>query len=205
MEPKERIGNRLRRFRKNKGWTLKELGQMLGVHWTTIQAWEKGKYSVPTTRVFKVCELFGISPNQLFEEKPDELAYPYVEGIFPETAILAPENVVKNINMKEILPVGPDFALFRVESDSMKNLGILKGDWAVVDTSIKEIHIKNIYAVAIFHSHDEKGEITFKKVEKIGGTVILIPSNPEYDIQIYHQSEIAIIGKLVGVVRSLKN
>lgn len=203
MKQTEEVGKKLRKFRKNRGWTLKEMGNKLGLHWTTIQAWEKGKYGIPSTKVGKVCKLLDISPSLLFEEKPDKIFYPFLEGVEPNTAILSPENISKNINIKDILPAGADFALLKVESDSMKNAGILKGDWAVIDTSIIDLHIKNVYAIAIFHNRGKKGEITLKKMEKVGSTVILIPSNTEYDIQVYHKSEIKILGKVVRVLRTL--
>ena len=203
MKQTEEVGKKLRKFRKNRGWTLKEMGNKLGLHWTTIQAWEKGKYGIPSTKVGRVCKLLEISPSLLFEEKPDKIFYPFLEGVEPNTAILAPENISKNINIKDILPTGADFALLKVESDSMKNAGILKGDWAVIDTSIADLHIKNVYAIAIFHNRGKKGEITLKKMEKVGSTVILIPSNTEYDIQVYHKSEIKILGKVVRVLRTL--
>jgi len=203
LKQTEEVGKKLRKFRKNRGWTLKEMGNKLGLHWTTIQAWEKGKYGIPSTKVGRVCKLLEISPSLLFEEKPDKIFYPFLEGVEPNTAILAPENISKNINIKDILPTGADFALLKVESDSMKNAGILKGDWAVIDTSIADLHIKNVYAIAIFHNRGKKGEITLKKMEKVGSTVILIPSNTEYDIQVYHKSEIKILGKVVRVLRTL--
>ncbi len=203
MKQTEKIGKKLRKFRKNKGWTLKIMGGKLGLHWTTIQAWEKGKYSIPSTKVDRVCKVLGIFPSLLFEEKPDKIFYPYIEGILPDLAVLAPENISKNINIKEILPTGADYALIRVESDSMKNSGILKGDWVVVDTSIADFHIKNIYAVAIFHDRENKGELSLKKIEKVGSTIILIPSNVEYDIQVYHKSEVEVVGKVIRVLRIL--
>ena len=143
MKQTEEIGKKLRRFRKNKGWTLKKMAGKLGLHWTTIQAWEKGKYGIPSTKVGKVCKILGISPSLLFEEKPDKIFYPYIEGLFPQTAVLAPENISKNINIKEILPTGADFALLKAGSDSMKNAGILKDDWVVIDTSVVDFKIKN--------------------------------------------------------------
>jgi len=203
LKQTEKIGKKLRKFRKNKGWTLKKMSEKLGLHWTTIQAWEKGKYGIPSTKVDKVCKVLGISPSLLFEEKPDKITYPYVEGIFSGTAVLASKNISKNINIKEILPTGADFMLIKVESDSMKNAGILKGDWVVVDISIVDPHIKNIYVVAIFYDKEIKGELTLKKIEKVGSTVILIPSNAEYDIQVYHKSEVQVVGKVVRVLRAL--
>ncbi|MEJ2568454.1 MAG: helix-turn-helix domain-containing protein [candidate division WOR-3 bacterium] len=176
MKQTEEVGKKLRKFRKNRGWTLKEMGNKLGLHWTTIQAWEKGKYGIPSTKVVRVCKLLDISPSLLFEEKPDKIFYPFLEGLEPNTSILSPENISKNINLK---------------------------DWVVIDTSIVDLHIKNVYAIAVFHNRGKKGEITLKKIEKVGSTVILIPSNTEYDIQVYHKSEIQILGKVVRVLRTL--
>lgn len=203
MKQTEKIGKKLRKFRKNKGWTLKKMAGKLGLHWTTIQAWEKGKYGVPSTKIAKVCRVLGISPSLLFEDQPDKVIYPFIEGVFPDIAVLEHKNISKNININEILPSGADFALIKVESDSMKNAGILKGDWVVVDISVTDPHMKNIYVVAIFYEGENRGELSLKKVEKVGSTVILIPSNVEYDIQVYHKSEIKIIGKVVKVIRSL--
>lgn len=203
MKQTERTGKKLRGFRKNRGWTLKEMAEKLGVHWTTIQAWEKGKYGIPSTKVERVCNVLGISPSLLFEEKPDKIIYPYVKSLLPDSAILSPGNIRKNINIKEILPTGADFGLLKVKSDSMKNAGILKGDWVIFDTSFNNFHIKDIYVVAVFYENEDKGELTLKKVEKIGSTIILIPSNNEYDIQVYHKSEVKVVGKVIRVLRAL--
>ena len=68
----------------------------------------------------------------------------------------------------------------------------------------RQANKKNIYAIAKFYDKEKKGEITLKKIEKVGSTVILIPSNIEYDIQVYHKSEIQVLGKVIRVLRALQ-
>lgn len=77
MEEKMIFGEQVRRLRKEKKMTQKELAERLGLSVRTVVSYENGK-SYPKSREIydKLAEIFGISVNTLFlEEEPKEDIY----------------------------------------------------------------------------------------------------------------------------------
>jgi len=197
-----KIGERIRIARKLKGLTLKEMGEKLNVHWSTVQGWEKGK-GIPSTKINKICKVLEILPSRLFEDKSETIQYSYLSEISAGTPIFASENIKRIINIKEILPKDPNLLLLKVIGDSMIGEGIYPGDYVLIEPSINNINEKGIYAVAIFSHGCEHAEALLKKIRKTDNKIILCSCNFKYYPEIYHQSEIQIIGKVVRVIRKL--
>lgn len=66
------LGTRLRKFRKLKDWTQKELGQRAGVDWKNISSYESGRL-VPSDRTLaRFAEALGITVNDLVAEEPTQ-------------------------------------------------------------------------------------------------------------------------------------
>ena len=63
---KEEIAKNLAFFRKKSCMTQKELGKLLGVRDNTITQWEKGVNSIDVEMLFKACDIFGISINDIY-------------------------------------------------------------------------------------------------------------------------------------------
>lgn len=58
----------LRTFRKEETtWTLEELGEELGVHYTTVGRWEKGENRIPADKRKELADLLGVSEKQIRE------------------------------------------------------------------------------------------------------------------------------------------
>ena len=73
-KPKEKYANvvepdsfpeRLRTIRKRKGFTQKQLAEMLNVDNTTISSWELGKNDVPSTIIVQLAKLFDTTSDFL--------------------------------------------------------------------------------------------------------------------------------------------
>lgn len=60
------LADNIRLFRKQKGWSQKELGQKLKVSQTAIFYWEKGTREPDVKTIRELSELFGVSPNDLY-------------------------------------------------------------------------------------------------------------------------------------------
>lgn len=89
---------------------------------------------------------------------------------------------------------GGDIRGIRVSGDSMSGDSIADGDIAMIrfqNTADKG----DILAVRI------EDEITLKRVNLIGDTAQLLPSNPDYAIREVPARNLQVIGKLVGVIR----
>lgn len=60
------MGQRLKKVREEKGWTLREAGKHIGINWTYLQMLEKGK-NIPRLKVLKqITEIYEITPDYLF-------------------------------------------------------------------------------------------------------------------------------------------
>ena len=75
MDLKQKIGERIRKIRKSKNLTLKQLGAMMGIADSSITVWEKG-YNVPSLRmILLLCQKLNISADELIysEEELQEM------------------------------------------------------------------------------------------------------------------------------------
>lgn len=61
----ESFGSRLQRLRKERGFTLAQLAERLGVSKPTVWAWEKGKARPLESRIAAIAEVFGVPEGQL--------------------------------------------------------------------------------------------------------------------------------------------
>lgn len=62
----------LKTLRKNRRWSQQEVAEALGVEPLTVSRWERG-YSSPSSRHKQLlCQLFGVSPQQLGFPQPPQ-------------------------------------------------------------------------------------------------------------------------------------
>ncbi|MDF7817399.1 helix-turn-helix transcriptional regulator [Runella sp. MFBS21] len=57
------------KFRNEKGLTQKELAEKLGIKNQSVSKWEKGEALPKGERLMKLCEILGVTPNQLSYEQ----------------------------------------------------------------------------------------------------------------------------------------
>lgn len=63
---KEEIAKNLLFYRKKNGYTQKQLAEYLGVKNTSISNWESGNNSMDVETLFKICDLFNVSVNDMY-------------------------------------------------------------------------------------------------------------------------------------------
>lgn len=61
------FGNRLKKFRKKKGFTQKEISMKLGAEISTYANWEQGRRSPGIYDIWNITQELEISANDLFE------------------------------------------------------------------------------------------------------------------------------------------
>ena len=66
------IGNRIKKLRKEKNLTQKELGDKLNVHANTISMYEKGNRKVSLETANKLSEIFNVSVDYIIKGKDKE-------------------------------------------------------------------------------------------------------------------------------------
>ncbi len=104
-----------------------------------------------------------------------------------ESYIPLPIEMVRNIDNPFIL---------RVQGDSMIDAHIMPNDYVVIRTQ-SAVSENDIAAVLV------NDEATIKRVKLGEGVLRLIPANERYSVQEVPVEEATIIGKVVGLIRSL--
>ena len=110
--------------------------------------------------------------------------------------IFASENIEGMLAVDDsFLPTKKVFAL-KVKGDSMKNAGILDGDYVLA----RRQHSAESGEIIVFIVGDE---ITVKRYDSDGDKVFLIPENEDYEARMIRKSssELQIAGKVVGLLR----
>jgi transcriptional regulator with XRE-family HTH domain len=70
------LGERIKELRENKGWGQKELAAKVGVKQPTVAGWESGAHEVTPKNRRKLCEVLGITPNELYGITPPTIIKP---------------------------------------------------------------------------------------------------------------------------------
>lgn len=108
--------------------------------------------------------------------------------------ILADENIEEYLELPEMIGGEDGDYILRVKGDSMKNAGILAGDYVVVKQS--DVAADGEIVVALLEH-----EATVKRYFLEEDLIRLEPENPAY--KPIRTREAQILGKVVGVFRSL--
>jgi transcriptional regulator with XRE-family HTH domain len=67
VDPVVDFGRRVRAVRQAHGWTLEELAERCGLHWTYVGQVERGKRNVTLRNIVKLAEALGVEPGELLD------------------------------------------------------------------------------------------------------------------------------------------
>jgi repressor LexA len=95
---------------------------------------------------------------------------------------------------ESILGAGEHFVL-EISGDSMINAGILDGDFVVIKRA--DAAQSGEIVVALIDGE----EATLKRLRKKGASIALEAANPAYETRIFGPDQVAVQGKLVGLIR----
>lgn len=195
------MGQKIYYLRTQKGLTLEELGNMVGVGKSTVRKWENGMIAnMRRDKILKVAEALGTSPSYLMGwEKPEPtLALPkgssYAENIpvgqtLPDN-YLNPEKIEDNIAKADFYLVAKD--------DSMINARIHDGDIVFVH---KQEQVNNGEIAAVILNNERTASLRrvyYYAKEKV---LILKPENPSFEDSIFMGQDLRnarIIGKVIA-------
>ncbi|MFN3584719.1 transcriptional repressor LexA [Phenylobacterium sp.] len=93
-----------------------------------------------------------------------------------------------------MLGAGEHFVL-EIQGDSMINAGILDGDFVV----IRRTDAANSGDIVVALVNGE--EATLKRLRKKGASIALEAANPAYETRIFGPDQVAVQGRLVGLIR----
>lgn len=192
--------------------TLRELGERLGITSTNgvrdhLQALiEKGYVRRDERRARGIQALRtsgGVTLGQVQRGKAalerEVVQVPVLGRVAAGTPVLAEQNVEQHLAVdRELIRDGDVFAL-RVAGDSMRDAGILDGDYVFVrqQTTAQPRDI----VVALLDD-----ETTVKRFIPTGDTVRLEPENPAFQPIVVRRGDprLAILGKVSAVLRTIK-
>jgi len=129
------------------------------------------------------------------QESGGEFRVPLVGMVPAGRPVTAVENIQDYVTIDHNMFRGDGLFTLRVKGDSMQGAGILDGDIAIVrqQSSVKD---GDIVVVRI------DDEATLKRYYHRGDHIVLHPENEAYeDIVVRSDREVAIVGKMVGVIR----
>lgn len=205
-------GAKIKQLRLEKGWSLQDLGDRLGVGKSTVRRWENGEIASLKAETLKaIADAFGVSPLEFFDSQDADEFYREIEANEPPDhswvpivgRVAAGQPMYAEDNIEGYLVIGADedeygplFAL-RIAGDSMEP-EIKKGSIALV----RPQEDADTGDVVIVHINGE--DATCKRIKKTSAGLTLLPANPAYDMQSYTWAEVAetpvsIVGKVIEV------
>ena len=55
----------IKQLRKLNDLSLKQAGELIGVHFNTLSNWEKGSIKVPEVAKAKICQVYGVKESEV--------------------------------------------------------------------------------------------------------------------------------------------
>ena len=205
------MGKKIHELRMQKGMTLEELGNIVGVGKSTVRKWENGIIAnMKRDKILKVSVALGVSPAYLmgWQESTDEEiislnnVHPIELKRFPMLGDIAcgvPKYT--NEDRERYVMAGPninaDFCL-RASGDSMVGARILDGDIVFIR---KQDMVENGEIAAVVVNNDSEATLKRLYYYPDKGVLILKPENPAYEDLIFSGNElnqVHVLGKAMA-------
>lgn len=173
--------------------TMREMGEALGFSWPAarghLRALERKGLIRINPRKSRGVEITGMAPG-------NTLPLPLVGDIRAGRPLLAREEIGQTVAVDRNLFRDEDAFVLRVTGDSMRDAGILEGDYVVVSPS-REVSPGSI-GVALIGE-----EATVKRIYPDREAVTLVPANSAMAPESHDPREVTILGRVTGVIRKL--
>ena len=182
-------------YTKSHGYppTVREIGEHFRILWAAarghLQALQKKGFIRLIRSRSRGIEIPGLRPA-------DGIPVPIAGTIRAGEPILAREDAGSNIMIDRGLFPYPDAFSLRITGDSMQDAGILEGDYVVIKPQ-NTIDSGEIGVVLI------EDEATVKRIFRKHGKIILKPENETMEPTAHRPDDVAVIGKVVGVIRKM--
>lgn len=209
------MGQKIHSLRVQKGLTLEELGNMVGVGKSTVRKWENGIIAnMKRDKILKVSEALGTTPAYLMGwEENEKIAsldnvYPIELKRFPmlgEIACGEPRytNEIRESYVLAGTDIHADFCL-KAKGDSMINARIHDGDIVFIR---KQDTVENGDIAAVVVNNDSEATLKRFFYYREKSLLILKPENSSYEDQIYQGEElnqVHVLGKAIAFQSDIK-
>ena len=191
----------MRRYRKQCGYSQKDLASQLFVTQQAVGKWERGEATPNPETVLKIAKILGITTDQLLGDTATPAStggtwVPVLGDVAAGIPIEAVENIVDYEEIDSSMASTGEFFGLRIKGSSMEPR-IRDGDVVIVR---RQEDAETSDTAVILVNGDSA---TVKRIKKEpDGSLWLLPNNPAYDPQHDSPAEIAtlpvrIIGKVV--------
>lgn len=193
----------LRRYAGRHGYppTVREIGEHFGILWAAARNHLKALEKKGALRLHphrsRGIEIVGEGTGAVPLAR-DALSIPLLGKITAGKPITAHEEHEADIVIDRSLFKSPDAFSLRVRGDSMVGAGILDGDFVVVRPQ-STVQSGEIAAVLL-----DDDEATIKRVLLKEGRVVLVPENPRMEPIAFDPAAVAVLGKVIGVIRRIR-
>lgn len=206
------IHERLRELRVQMGKTQYEVADAIGISRPRYAHFEQGRAEPDIETLKALARYFGVSLEYLLNGEEKKAAEDILSGVETEPARLIPvvgvirggdpiyaqEDILGYLHAPtSAIKNGYNYFYLRVIGDSMKGDGIFPGSYVLVR---KQEYVEDGDIAVVYIRETE--EATVKRIRFIDRRVLLVPSNPEYEIQMYKPEEVKVIGKVTMVIHS---
>ncbi len=181
--------------------SLREIGERFGINSTNgvrsvLEALERKGYIHRNRYLSRGIEILKETPEHLDERQLR--AVPWVGRVAAGTPVWAEQNIEGNFYVDRTFAPGEHIFSLRVQGDSMKNAGILDGDFVLVRR--QQTAQKGDIVVAQIDD-----EATVKRFYPERKRVRLEPDNPDFGPIIVEKGTpgFAIAGKVIGLLRKM--
>ncbi len=188
-------------FMQERGYppTLREIGNEFGIRSTNgvrvnLAALEKKQYIRRRPWLSRGIEIVSAPKVQ---QTDSEVGYvPIIGKVAAGEPIFASENIEGMLAVDDSFMSTKKVFALKVKGDSMKNVGILDGDFVLA----RRQHTADTGDIVVFIVGEE---ISVKRFDTKGDKVYLIPENDEYETKVLEKksSDLQIAGKIVGLIR----
>lgn len=208
------MGQKIKALREQKGLTLEELGNKVGVGKSTVRKWETGIISnMKRDKIAKVASALDVSPSYLMGWENNDFTYPdtslgkhgisinVLGRVAAGIPIEAIEDIVDIEEISDTLARTGKFFGLQIHGDSMEPQ-MYEGDTVIIrqqdDAENGDI------VIALVNGNDA----TCKRLMKYAGGIGLLSINTKYEPIMYSNEQISnmpvkIIGKVVEIRRKL--
>ena len=193
--------NKIKKLRQEKGFSQKELADMIPVNQTAISQWERGITSPNPAALKILCKIFNTTADYLldFENQPQKNAKGIKIPVFGTVAagipITAIQDIVDYEEITEELAASGEYFGLVIKGDSMEPR-MKTGDVVIVKS---QPTIENGEIAIVMVNGDTA---TCKKIKKTPEGIMLLSFNPAHEPIFYTNNEIEqlpvrILGKVV--------
>lgn len=197
------ISENIKKYRKMHKMTQEQLGDLLGVHFTTVSSWERGHNKPLMDKASKMAKLWNVNVSDIIGDSLEQTkivkpAYKELKGAVAAGLPLEMFEIPEMVSVPyEIDQQYPDAYLLELKGDSMNKI-LMEGAYVLIEPCTT-LENGEIGVVRVNHT-----EATLKRFYQMGDSIMLQPesTNSEHHNQIYDCSKgecdsISIIGKLV--------